>query len=125
MIAHFAGIFIPSIVGQTLFIQSPTLYNGNLACSGDEITFFCETRGSSIIAWTSDEYIGQGGAQLQFVAAKVPSMASILHGTGDTIATFTGNRIENEVRVLTSTRDSSCNCIISVSQPFSELYPYR
>ena len=103
MISHFAGILIPFIVGQTLTTESPTLYSGNLACSGDQITFVCETKGSSIIAWTSNEYIGQGGAQLQFAAAEVPSLANTLHGTGDTVATFTDNRVENRVQVLTST----------------------
>ena len=88
-------------MGQSLCIQSPELYDGSLACPGDEIIFICETRGSSIIAWGSDEYIGPGGAQLQF--AEVSSASDVRRGIGNTIATLTDNRIESGVRVLTST----------------------
>ena len=88
-------------MGQTVSIVTP-LHNGNLACSGDQITFECETRGSSIISWTSDEYIGQGDTLLQFSSAD-PAEMRRLDGIGDTVAILTVNRIENGVQVLVST----------------------
>ena len=86
-----------------LSIKTPTLYNGSFVCSGDKVTFVCETRGSSTIAWSSEEYIGSGGAQLQFSAVGVPSLTNPMHGIGDTIATFAANKLEGGVRVLQST----------------------
>ena len=88
-------------MGQTVFIVTP-LHNGNLACLGDQITFECETRGSSIISWASDEYIGQGDTLLQFSSAD-PAEMRRLDGIGDTVAILTANRIENGVQVLVST----------------------
>ena len=87
-------------MGQTVSIVTP-LHNGNLACSGDQITFECETRGSSIISWASDEYIGQGDTLLQFSSADLAMTERC--GVNDTKAILTANRIENEVQVLVST----------------------
>ena len=90
-----------TIIIITCSIVTP-LHNGNLACSGDQITFECETRGSSIISWASDEYIGQGDTLLQFSSAD-PAEMRRLDGIGDTVAILTVNRIENGVQVLVST----------------------
>ena len=86
-----------------LSIKTPTLYNGSFVCSGDKVTFVCETRGSSTIAWSSEEYIGPGGAQLVFPAIGIPSLTNPMRGIGDTIATFTVNKLEGGVQVLQST----------------------
>lgn len=90
----------PSATGQLLYIQSPALYNGNLACPGDEVIFVCQTMGSSVIAWTSEEYIGSGGTQIQFAAGV---RSTNIQQIGTTIATLTGDRMENGLQVLTST----------------------
>ena len=87
-------------MGQTVSIVTP-LHNGNLACAGDQITFECETRGSSIISWASDEYIRRGDTLLQFSSAD-PLMTG-RRGVNDTEAILTVNRIENGVQVLVST----------------------
>ena len=47
----------------TLNITSSTT-----VCPGDNVTFTCTTIGSSIIAWSSDEYIGRGGVRLELFA---------------------------------------------------------
>ena len=87
-------------MGQTVSIVTP-LHNGNLACSGDQITFECETRGSSIISWASDEYIGRGDTLLQFSSADLAMTERC--GVNDTKAILTAKRIENGMQVLVST----------------------
>lgn len=64
-------IIIITAILQAVFSQdlyphlSSTLLPGKVLCPGEEVIFTCVTRGSSIIAWMSDEYIG-GGKQLEF-----------------------------------------------------------
>ena len=59
-----AGTVIDSQEGLvTLNITS-----GTIVRPGDNVTFMCTTIGSSIIAWSSDEYIGRGGVRLELFA---------------------------------------------------------
>ena len=95
-----------------LIIETP-LYNGRLACPGDEIIFRCETRGSLTIAWRSAEFIGPGGRQLQF--ANVESSPKSLNGTEDTVATLIDTRDEDGIPVLVS---------INASQLLCDVYSY-
>ena len=60
--------------------------------------FTCVTRGSSILAWSSDEFIGDD-VQLEFTSLDAPG--STIH-SGATFATLISITIENEV-VLKST----------------------
>ena len=47
---------------------NPALLKNRFVCPGIIVTFTCTTRGSSqSIAWSSDEYIGQGNSMLTFV----------------------------------------------------------
>ena len=72
---------------------SGPLLEGQFVCSG-VINFTCETRGSPIIAWSSDVYIGEGGAQLGFAAgANNPGDTRISSIIQDTVATLTINRL--------------------------------
>ena len=111
-------LIVQSTMGQSvsLSIETPEPYyinNGRLVCPGDEITFVCETRGSSTIAWSSEEYIGPGGAQIPFSAIAVPNNTK--YGIGDTVATFTANIPEDGVLRstlrVTATLMSSVRCI--------------
>ena len=45
-----------------------TLLEGNYSCPGQEIIFTCVTNGSVVVAWSSNEYIGTGGLQLEFTS---------------------------------------------------------
>ena len=42
--------------------------SGDSVRPGDDVTIMCTTIGSSIIAWSSDEYIGRGGVRLELFA---------------------------------------------------------
>ena len=52
-------------MAQTIELTN-TLIDGEFACSGEQVSFTCTTMGSHAIAWISDEYIGEGGRQLEF-----------------------------------------------------------
>jgi hypothetical protein len=54
-----------------------------LACPGDVITFTCITRGSPILEWFSEEYIGTGRDRLQILSESTRNTSSI---TPDAVA---------------------------------------
>ena len=49
-----------------LIVLNSRLSEGQRVCPGDQIVFTCVTNGSASLAWSSDDYIGQGGIQLEF-----------------------------------------------------------
>ena len=56
---------------STIDLKGINLFNssdGLKACNGKVITFTCKSKGSPIIAWSSDTYIGMGNVQLAFAA---------------------------------------------------------
>ena len=63
------------------------------------ITFTCETMGSQILAWSNDDYIGEG-IQLEFTF--IDRQESTL-SLGNTIATLVSVKNESGQTVLTST----------------------
>ena len=80
-------------------------------CPGEEVVITCETRGSPIIAWTSEEYIERGGTRLVF---------GTFNGVGDmdtspvnpnTVATLIRKANESNVQVL----QSKLSIIVSVN----------
>ena len=89
-------------------------------CPGQVVIFTCETRGSPILAWTSEEYIEQGGTQLEFATFNAVNFTRVSPVNPNTIATLIENRNESGVRVLVSTLhirtlsgflDSSVTCM--------------
>ena len=72
-------------------------------CPGDIVTFNCETRGSTILAWTSDEYIETGGTRLAFGTFNSVGTEEISPLNPNTVATLISNTIEDGVPVLVST----------------------
>ena len=76
-------------------------------CPGQVFTFTCTTQGSQDIYWASDDYIGAGGTQLEFVKSHDIgyTRTSPLHPT--TVATLTN---KSDARVLESQL-----CIIAMS----------
>ena len=55
-----------------LVVLSSSLPEGRGVCPGDEITFTCVTNRSASLAWSSDDYIGRGGIQLEFASFDSP-----------------------------------------------------
>ena len=56
-------------------LLTSSIPDDNLVCPGEPVTFTCVTKGSSTIAWRSEEYIEVGGTQLQF---------AVFNNVGDT-----------------------------------------
>ena len=89
-------------MGQVI-ITTDALRNNGSVCPG-MVSFTCETRGSEILAWFSDQYIGEGGLQLQFAAGD--SVVGEIRKSGSivqTVATLTNSTVDNGVQVLVST----------------------
>ena len=92
-------MILPGLHCQSL---TSTLSDEQTYCLGENITFTCETMGSSVIAWRSEDYIEVGGTQLAF---------GTFNGVGDTqtspinsatIAILTVNDVVDGVQVLKS-----------------------
>ena len=59
------------------------LNTDRLVCSGEKVIFTCITRGSPILEWFSEEYIGTGGDRLQILSGSDRNTSSI---TSDVVA---------------------------------------
>lgn len=111
---HLYFIVSAAIVNH-VFTQelSSTMRNGRPVYTGQEIIFTCVTRGSSIIAWSSEEYIGSGGAQLIFSTLNSPDDTKISQTYPDTVATLvsiTGSDVlTSTLRIVTSSNSLSAS----------------
>lgn len=83
--------------------DDPDLRSGGFVCPR-VVTFTCVTRGSPTIAWSSDQYIGTGNAQITFSASiNFVGDAFISRIDDRNIAIFTQNKVNtNGKRVLES-----------------------
>ena len=112
----------PAGITQTIAVIKPraqqdALDNLNL-CPGEEVLINCETRGSPIIAWTSEEYIEQGGTQLEFATFNNVGDTRISPVNPNTNATLIGKFdsngnvqvLQSQLRIIASV-DSTVTCI--------------
>ena len=70
-------------------------------CPGDEINIICEIEGSPILGWSSDQYIGTGGVQLEFTTSDSAGFQRRSAVNPNTVATLTS--ADSIRRILTST----------------------
>ena len=93
-----------SSIGTAQQITSTSgIKDEHFACVDSMVIFTCEVRGTEVIAWRSDAYIGSGNAQLGYIA-QFQDVGDILSASnGQTVANLTRNYIENGVLVLEST----------------------
>lgn len=89
---------------QTVNVTS-TLRDGEVACAHSNVTFTCVTRGSSSMAWSSEDYIGPGNTQLGFSTFSRVGATSVSSTFPTTVATFTQKFMDGQVQVLVSTLD--------------------
>ena len=90
-----------------------TINDGDIVCSGQVITFTCETRGTEVLAWTSNDYIGQG-SRLEFADFNNIDLTRRGAITG-TVATFITNTVVDGTIVLVS----QLKIVIPDSETFS------
>jgi hypothetical protein len=107
----------PAGFTQRITIVKPQQDTLEGLCPGEEVLITCETRGSEIIAWTSEEYIERGGTQLEFATFNNVGDIRISPVNPNTVANLTKNNIDNDVQVLWSqlhiraSVDSTVTCI--------------
>ena len=76
-----------------------TLNDDQLVCSGKLLIFTCTTRGSPILEWFSEEYIGTGGDRLQILSGSDRNTSSI---NPDVVATRINVTNDNGITVIVS-----------------------
>ena len=81
---------------------SSSLNGTSTAYPQQVITFTCITRRSSVLSWSSDDYIGLDGALLTFLAFE-PIGTTKSSINSDTVAMLVSNGNENGETVLEST----------------------
>ena len=79
-------IYVVTITaGYTQRIISPQPSELQNLCPGEEVNITCETRGSPVLAWASEEYIGPA-AQLEFRSIDIIGVTrAILNTTANLI----------------------------------------
>ena len=91
-------VTLQSIPCQVTLVS--TLSAAHVVCGGENVTFTCETRGSTILAWSSDDYIGRNGIQIQFLY--IENSDKVRRPNAYTVAELTDVHWEGEVVVMTS-----------------------
>ena len=89
------------IVSAKLFavVLESTLNADRLVCSGEVVIFTCTTKGSPILEWFSEEYIGTGRDRLQILSESDRNTSSI---NPDAVATRINVTRDNGVIVIVS-----------------------
>ena len=59
-------VYLQSACAVSQVTLSSTLGMGQSGCPGERVNFTCTVNGSRILSWSSNEYIGSGGLQLEF-----------------------------------------------------------
>lgn len=88
------------------------LRQGLYACPGDRLNFTCETRDSQVLAWSSDEYIGQN-QQIEFLSFETEG--TVRHSSVDPsiVAMLTNVSQQNGTMMI------KCNLSITVLESIS------
>ena len=96
-------IYVVTITaGYTQRIISPQPSELQNLCPGEEVTITCKTRGSIVISWASEEYIGARGIQLWFNTFDNIGNTHASHMNPNTVATLINKTVEDGVQVLVS-----------------------
>lgn len=69
---NITAVNLQVATASPMVVLSTSLPEGRDVCPGDAITFTCVTNGSASLAWSSDDYIGRGGIQLEFASFDNP-----------------------------------------------------
>jgi hypothetical protein len=99
-----AAAMSPAGFAQNVIIIKPQLATLEDVCPGQEVLIICETRGSQIIEWASEEYIGRS---VEIAFAIVDHVGNVRTSpdplNSNTIATLLKNEMDDDaVQVLRS-----------------------
>ncbi len=94
---------------DTLLCSSPQNLSQNaVVCPGMSLTFICTTNGSSSLAWISDQYISDTGAELFFTSGEIrhnktsPNGASFANLTKVNASDITMIMLESQLHIVVS-----------------------
>ena len=97
---------------------SSTLGMGKSACLGERINFTCTVNGSRILSWSSNEYIGSNGIQLEFSTfdengSRINSSVSPdTYATLDMVINANGMfTLQSTLHIAVSNRSSIVSCL--------------
>ena len=89
-------------------------------CPNDVINFNCMVEGARILAWISDQYIGTGGMQLEFIATHSEGYELRSNVDPNVVATLTStdnNRsLTSTLRIIVASPDNISNSTIVCDQ---------
>ena len=122
---------------ETNVIMTSNLNEGNTAYDAQTVTFLCVTQGiGTLLSWTSGDYIGSGGAALEFFSIHGPgttehsstnptTVATLISATNN--ATTRVSTIISELRITVSEQypTSSVNCSVSNGNEESNTTEFR
>ena len=108
-------IVISSANLQQIMVISD-ISTGEIVCPGDIIVFTCTTRGSAIISWTGDDYVGD---QIGFNTANMVNETRRGSTNPNTVATLISNTFDGtpvlvsqlQITVSTVSSNQSVVCI--------------
>jgi hypothetical protein len=109
-----------SATDTLLCSSSPQYLSQNaIVCPGISLTFTCTTNGSSSLAWISDHYIGEMGAELVFTSGEIGSNKTSPNGASFAILTKVNTSnlrmimLESQLHIVVSDQYSSSQIICS------------
>ena len=79
-----------------------TLIAGNLSYAQQRVVFTCVTRNTTILEWESNDYIGEGGHDIQIFSAGDNKLNVTSLSNPDTYATRVSVIVEDGVTVIVS-----------------------
>ena len=92
-------------------------------CVGDTVNFVCKGEGSRILTWSSDQYIGPGGMQLEFTEPDENSEERVHEVRSkvdpNVVATFTSmdnTRLTSVLRIIVASPDNTLSSTIVCDQ---------
>ena len=92
-------VLLPAFNSQRILDQTD---NRGYQCVGESLIFTCETVGSSVIIWRSDDYVGEGN-QLEFASSfNSPGNREISRVYPETFAILTIDSNEDGTQMLAS-----------------------
>ena len=107
-------MFLPHVTASQVMLEY-SLETGQSACPGENITFTCIVNGVHTLSWSSDEYIGTGGALLDFTTEDQEGTKKYINNS-DTYATLMNVVKSGEVSLesqlhIQSNQSSRVSCI--------------
>ena len=92
--------FFADVVPSDVHLTS-TLTEGQFAYNGQTVNFQCIIQGTgTILSWISEDYIGTGGAALEFFSVHNPGRTDTSPTTQNTIATLISTTTDADTGVI-------------------------